>query len=420
MTFRVGAVSVASAFGTLMLASAAWPPPALIAEALGSLASLDDSLQANNLDLIVTRDLARCAWIALTVPASPNVTAATRYLSILFGSQLSDGQFPWLLSETTLTDPNAINFVAFPLAAVWLRFGALLGPTITTRYAANISAAATALVAHVVAVSYTNIFTMRLVAEIMLGAALQNATLSAQGSADWDRWSVAVSGGGIHEYDSPTYSQTTLDNLVTAAVVLEGIDPTMAASLRSAADYVSTTLLANYVPDAGGSLGGAHSRDYDFLFGDGAVGHFFTLANATGAPPASLSNQSEGIYDTIAVLLGWPAAPPSSFANASIGAPVRVVQQTFCTASQLGPNGTCAQQPGADKYSYMLGGGTALGTSSAYYGPQDKQVVGLLPPPPGPRANPKLAQVCRAESLRAPLAHSNCVLLTGDPGVRSV
>lgn len=395
----------------LLGALAAWPPAALIDEALGSLASLDADLAAGNLGAVITRDLARCAWIALAVPRPANVSAAVRYLSILFAAQLPDGQFPWLLSEHNMTDPNAINFVAMPLAAVWLQFDDALGPAFQTRYATNVSAAVSALVDHTVAVSYSNIFTMRLAAELVLGAALNDSSLWSQGVSDWGGWASEVSTFGIHEFDSPTYSQVTLDNLVTAAVTIRAHNKSISDELGSGAAYVSACLLAEYVPRAAGSLGGSHSRDYDFLFGDGAVGHLFELANATGAPPASVSNQGEGIYETVAVLLGYDAAPAAALRNASIDAAVRVVQKTYCP----GPSSTagviaagrsssaepCSSQPGADTYSYFLRGGTALATASSYYGPQDKQVVGLLAPPPGPNAETKLVQVrsCRAPAL---------------------
>ena len=115
-----------------------------------------------------------------------------------------------------------------------------------------------------VRISYTNIYLMRCWNFIALGQVYNNASVVEEGRKAFDIWLKHVANYGNREYDSPTYSGVDIESLLLLVQFAKDADIHQKAS--DALDFFLTDLAAHYNP-LGGYLAGAHSRDYNRVFG---------------------------------------------------------------------------------------------------------------------------------------------------------
>lgn len=115
-----------------------------------------------------------------------------------------------------------------------------------------------------VRISYTNIFVMRIWNMIVLGQIYKKPEVVEEGRKLFNEWLDHVARYGNREYDSPTYCGVDLESLTFIYKFINDKD-----IHKKAADAIKlfmTDVAAHYNVQ-GGFLGGAHSRDYNRVFG---------------------------------------------------------------------------------------------------------------------------------------------------------
>ena len=263
-------------------------PPRMAAYSQAYVSRLINHFQIGKLGSTAVRDLAAAAWSLLsfsapTAPSDINITLAANMIDACFAKQLPDGQFPWSFDESTATDANSVQFTALPLLRTLVHYGDRFGATMQ-KWMPNVSMAAVASFAEgdgprtEAQPYYTNIATMRLVNLHLFAQVTGNASLRTQADAATTAWTTLVDGAGLHEYASPTYSAVTIANLVGGAASVS--DAAIAGTLRRYARYLIAYSAAVYWAPAQ-AVGGAHSRDYDFLFGSAGMDWMCELHDST-------------------------------------------------------------------------------------------------------------------------------------------
>ena len=121
---------------------------------------------------------------------------------------------------------------------------------------------------HDVKVSYTNIFLMKTMNEILIAEALDDREVEAKGRKQLDDWIDYTRHAGIHEFDSPTYYSVDLNSLFMG--YLYTTDPSLRSKFKSILDYFWSDICANFFPGRD-KVAGSYSRDYDFLTGHGGL-----------------------------------------------------------------------------------------------------------------------------------------------------
>ena len=355
------------------------------------------------------RDMAAAALALLSPlpgappPSASNATDAAAMLDLVFSRQLASGQWPWAFSSAVCTDTNAVQFIMLPalLAAVHaaplLPAGWLAGklPAVERGAAASFAEGDGP---HTEAQPYyTNIATMRLAVLTLAAQVTGNATLAALAAGARADFTALVDAAGVHEYSSPTYSAVTIHNLYAAAGAVA--DAAVARTLRRYATFILAHVAAVAWAPAAAAVGGAHSRDYDFITGTAGVGWVLLLTGLANTPVGD--DSSAGFEDPItmaelylAALRGELPAPAPAPLPALAATPPRggwrVARSTWSATA-----GAVPATAGSDAYFFASAVAT-LGTSSLYYNGQDREVVAQLALCSGcaaPAPSPRLAQV---------------------------
>ncbi|MFP4055795.1 MAG: hypothetical protein ACLF0G_02880 [Candidatus Brocadiia bacterium] len=176
------------------------------------------------------------------------------------------GNFKWYWEAEGPVDRNAVEFCMQQGILVWMLYRDRLTPGAAERLERLIRFAVEGIRRHHVRESYTNIFLMKTWNCVAIGEATGRPELAKLGRQMLDRWLIYTWERGIHEYLSPTYYGVDLDSL--------GLLARFARHERTRRDAETalrlfwTDIAANWFPPAQ-RLGGAHSRDYDYLTGRG-------------------------------------------------------------------------------------------------------------------------------------------------------
>lgn len=332
------------------------------------------------------RDMACAAWALLNTnypapPSAANISDAVGMIDTVFAHQLPSGQWPWYYNSDVCTDTNAVQFISLPILRIVVNYGAALGVGVVSRWLPALELAAAASFAEGIPGAeaqpyYTNIATMRAVNLALFAQVTGNTTVVAEAAAALDAWTTLVTAAGIHEYASPTYTAVTLANLYAGIADISA--PDVAPSLRPFVDFVlAQSAVAFWAPAT--ELAGAHSRDYDTVFGSAGMEWAFALSGvgaAAGVPGDDFVCNFDPITQTH-LYVSWlrgdlPLAPPSVLALAPtpLGDAWRVAQTSW--AASPGPP---LPVNGSDSYLFV-GAHATLGSASLYYGPQDKQARG--------------------------------------------
>lgn len=337
------------------------------------------------LNFTTTRDVAAAAWSLLALSNANGalnatvVEKATAAIDAVLAAQLPSGEFPWSFKDGDVcTDQNAVQFVTLPLSLAVVHFGAAIGDSTVKRWLPNLRLAAIASFAEGATNSseaqpfYTNIFTMRIVNLLLLAQISGNATVRAQADAALDTWESLVRGAGVHEYVSPTYTAVAIHNIFAGASAVS--DAGVATRLRALADfmmrYVATFYFAPSV-----SMAGPHSRDYDFVSGAAGMDWVYALSGiANSSEVDAFASNADPITNTELFTLyvrgEFPPASPAALALA-----VKPSENAWRTVrtSFLPVAGHALSVNGEDA-TLFVGASSTLGTSSSYYGAQDKMV----------------------------------------------
>ncbi|MEI7732772.1 MAG: hypothetical protein WCO56_24585 [Verrucomicrobiota bacterium] len=178
------------------------------------------------------------------------------------------GNFRWSWGHEDVFDFNAVDFCMQSAVIIWIRHQQKLPPAARDKLREILGFAEHGLLRHKVRDSYTNIALMNAGNLILLGEILGNAAAADEGYARLDAVCLNIWEGGIHEYDSPTYYGTDLDDLTIIEAFCQR--PRGRAQARALLELFWTDLEMNWFPPAQ-KLAGARSRDYDYLRGLGSL-----------------------------------------------------------------------------------------------------------------------------------------------------
>ncbi len=178
------------------------------------------------------------------------------------------GNFRWRWSEDRVLDYNAVDFCMASGSVLLLRHQDDLPPAALDLLRNLVTLGAEGCRVHKVPESYTNIALMNAADLILLGEGLARPDLADEGYQRLDRICLYTWECGLHEYDSPTYYGVDLDSLgLLEAFCRRERGREQAAALL---ELFWTDLALNWFPGAQ-KLGGAHSRDYDYVAGLGSL-----------------------------------------------------------------------------------------------------------------------------------------------------
>ena len=213
------------------------------------------------------RDLTNAALGAMALGQPP--AEAEALIGRAFSLQdMTSGTLPWQAGHPEIVDANAIEFGCQSMGPLLLHYGDSLSREFKAGMRPHLQAAFMAMRNHKVPVSYTNIFLMKTVNLMLIGKAVGDAEAAADGAAMLDQWIDYTKQAGIHEFDSPTYYSVDLNSLMMGCHY--AARPEARAKFKAALDYFWTDIAANYFAPRQ-DLAGAHSRDYDFLAGNGRL-----------------------------------------------------------------------------------------------------------------------------------------------------
>ena len=178
------------------------------------------------------------------------------------------GNFRWYWRDGLVMDLNAVDFC--------MQTGSLLArdhldkmpPSVRKKFLELCDRAITGCLAHRVRDSYTNIAIMNAVNLILLGEARDRRDVFDEGVKRLDAFTLNTVLCGVCEYSSPTYTGVDIVNLHRLHAYVRD------AAVRDRAERLLKLFWTDVCASAfapAGRLGGAHSRDYDYLYGRGSV-----------------------------------------------------------------------------------------------------------------------------------------------------
>jgi hypothetical protein len=352
------------AFGPLVAVAVTAPTP---------MSTLETALQGRAVNMlqkevpagevIATRDLTNGALAILAAGGSP--AQAQQLLALAFSVQNMDvssptyGSFPWYYNSSAVTDPNTDVFTSQALGPIWLHYGQLFPASFQAQMRTHLQATTSALVRRKAGVSYTNIYLMDAISLLLIGQSLGDGASIQTGTVAIQQWNTYTQAGGIFEYGTSDYYSIDLDSLVMGYLYCN--NPSLHSMFQSILDYFWTDIKANYFYGTQ-DLSGAHSRDYDFLYGRAGLLYYFWTEGKNNWFTTDLNLVEMGqVYvlenglSSAGYHPNWNALPGVSDAS-----PKWIVQSNSTALNSDRANWVTAD--------------FALGSASANYGPQDKLI----------------------------------------------
>ena len=212
------------------------------------------------------------------------------------------GNFRWYRKNERPQDLNAVEFCTAVGVLTWNGYRDHLSDDGRSLLEDLLRMNAIGIRGHKVLVTYTNIFVKKSWNAIALGEALQLADLAEEGYALFEEWCTYTSRNGFHEYLSPTYYNVDLDSLEKIAIHAGRAKERDLA--EKAIRHLWLDIGCNWFKPAD-RLGGAHSRDYDYLTGN-SNGLKLRLETMLAGRPSSegylcdevLRSQVDSVLDT--------------------------------------------------------------------------------------------------------------------------
>lgn len=263
------------------------------------------------------------------------------------------GNFRWYWFNEKPGDRNAVEFSMERAVLIWRLYRDRLTPKAREQLERLIALSVEGIRRHRVSEAYTNIFLMKTWNCIAIGEATGKADLADEGYEMLDRWFMHVWESGIHEYLSPTYYGVDVHCLGLIARFAARDEGKKLA--ETALRLFWTDIAANWFAPSQ-RLGGAHSRDYDYLTGRG---HLDIPLRRQGW----LTDDKPIEADPYDELASWQ--PPAEI-RALSGRTPRFVRQRW------------GQQPW-ETAAHYVGRNYSLGSAGATYWNMDKPLVLNLP-----------------------------------------
>jgi len=240
-------------------------------------------------------------------------------------------------------------------------------------------------------VSYNNMYYMNMVNTVLMGEIAANRAAADMGYRMVDNWLRYVQIAGLHEFSSPTYYWVQINALYVGYMYAKR--PGARALFGAILDHTWADIAANYFAPSQ-TISGPESRDYDFLYGHGALMVHLYAQGFPGMTNGSLvcewkdthcerNDAGQNAYALHNQLFADGYRPSASIRRLSV-APYREVRGTFI-GQRVDANGI--MRAFAERYNYVANDSYAIGSASQDYitnthtkyfpGPQDKllQVV---------------------------------------------
>jgi len=181
-------------------------------------------------------------------------------------SAKSYGNIYWGWTETggDMGDGNNVQFCMQYGILIKLLFDDRLSPEERKTLDEIFELAHTGMLKQEVRISYTNIYLMRIWNLVAMGQAYNSPVITEEGRKYFNTWLNHIARYGNREYDSPTYCGVDLESLLLIHRFIK--DPDIKAKADDALQFFLNDLCSHY-NEQGGFLGGAHSRDYNRVFG---------------------------------------------------------------------------------------------------------------------------------------------------------
>lgn len=207
------------------------------------------------------RDLLGAALSVLDISEGNDTAACMAYLRKLPGPEISFGGQAW--------------------PAIWYRYSHRFSPADRAWIAQQINHTAEVSMKNLshswvksaagnvgVDVSYNNMYYMNMVNTVLMGEIAANRAAADMGYRMVDNWLRYVQIAGLHEFSSPTYYWVQINALYVGYMYAKR--PGARALFGAILDHTWADIAANYFAPSQ-TISGPESRDYDFLYGHGAL-----------------------------------------------------------------------------------------------------------------------------------------------------
>ena len=240
-------------------------------------------------------------------------------LDLLFGvaAEMQDrdpesrafGNFRWSWRDGLVMDHNAVDFCMQTGSLIARDHLGKMTPAQREKFLAILDRAISGCLAHRVRDSYTNIAIMNAANLVLLGEARDRRDAFDEGVKRLDAFMLNTVLFGVCEYSSPTYTAVDILNLHRLHAYVRD------AAVRARAERLLTLFWTDICASAfrpAGRLGGAHSRDYDYLYGMGTVASLLRAIGVAAPFPGKVREDPP----LELVLSDWrPAASVTSLAD---------------------------------------------------------------------------------------------------------
>jgi hypothetical protein len=286
-----------------------------------------------------------------------NASQAESLLTYTFNQIQPDGSIPGS------TDNNTIVFTMAQVGPILLRYKSQLSAAFVQNAPMNVAKGVAGLDAYAVGPSYTNIYLLKASALLLLGEAVGDSTLEAQGLAAFNAFDAYTMTAGISEYDSPDY--TGVQMMALLSTYANTTSPSAKALAGKLLDYFWYDIAGNYFATQS-SLSGPHSRTYDVLLATGVQPFYY--AEGLGGDASRAGIADPGAYG--APYLEGDYLPPACALSLS-QSPTRLVSSIFGPGTQA----VRFNHPGMDRTNYVTPD-FAIGSTGAFAGTGQERLIG--------------------------------------------
>lgn len=177
------------------------------------------------------------------------------------------GNFLWMTHWDRVKDRNAVSFLTPGLVHAYQAFGEKLEDETKAALERAFEPMLAGVFGHGAPWSYTNIWALNLGAAVALSRVLDDEGAHDRAVAGFDEWVEHTGEGGMHEFNSPTYTPVTITGIEYAWAYTP--DEQLRTRLGRTLDYLSYQFAVNMFPT--GFPAGAASRAYlrDLIRGNG-------------------------------------------------------------------------------------------------------------------------------------------------------
>lgn len=196
------------------------------------------------------------------------------------------GNYRWSLRDGVVLDSNAVEFCMEGTAVLWKDFSHLMTQQQKDKLMDLVEYSIKGCINHKVNPGYTNIAIMNFQNLILLGEVFNRPDVLKEGLKRLNTFMIHTAVTGISEYSSPTYTAVDiacLHRLWKHTKLQDVKDKTDKLLQLFWYDIAAST----FVP--ANRLGGAHSRDYNYLFGHGDIDRYLRGAGLIPSDPPPTS-----------------------------------------------------------------------------------------------------------------------------------